>query len=52
MHDISKSSIRRKDEDLSHSQMMIKNIEYITDEVIEVLEIIENEAGLKIQPKN
>ena len=51
MHDISKSSIRRKDEDLSHSQMMIKNIEYITDEVIEVLEIIENKAGLKIQPK-
>lgn len=51
MHDISKSSIRRKDEDLSHSQMMIKNTDYITDEVVEVLEMIENETGFKIQAK-
>lgn len=51
IHDISKSSIRRRDEDLSHSQMMMKNPAYITEEVREVLSLIENQAGLKIQSK-
>lgn len=48
IHDISKSSIRRKDENLSHSQMMIKNPDYIIAEVYEVLEIIEKEINSKI----
>lgn len=51
IHDVSKSSIRRKDEELSHSQMMKKNPEYITQEVEEVLEIIENKVGFKIKEK-
>ncbi|MDO4690286.1 MAG: HD domain-containing protein, partial [Fusobacterium sp.] len=51
MHDISKSSIRRNEEQLSHSQMMIKNPEYIVAEVEEVLELIERESGYKIVPK-
>ncbi|MDD7410752.1 HD domain-containing protein [Fusobacterium gastrosuis] len=48
MHDISKSSIRRRDEELSHSQMMMKNPEYIIEEVQEVLGLIEKDAGVKI----
>ncbi len=51
MHDISKSSIRRNEEELSHSQMMIKNPEYITSEVEEVLTIIEEKSGYKILSK-
>lgn len=51
MHDISKSSIRRNEEELSHSQMMIKNPEYITAEAEEVLQIIEKESGHKILSK-
>lgn len=48
LHDISKSSLRRREENISHSQMMIKNPEYITDEVNEVLELIEKKCNLKI----
>lgn len=51
MHDISKSSIRRNEEELSHSQMMMKNPEYIIEEVEEVLKIIEKSSGLKILPQ-
>lgn len=49
MHDISKSSIRRNEENLSHSQMMIKNPDYIYTEVQEVLKAIEEKLGLKIK---
>ena len=45
MHDISKSSIKRNEENLSHSQMMIKNPEYIISEVYEVLNLIERQVG-------
>jgi len=45
MHDISKSSIKRNDGNLSHSQMMIKNPEYIISEVYEVLNLIEKQVG-------
>ena len=45
MHDISKSSIKRNEENLSHSQMMIKNPEYIISEVYEVLNLIEKQVG-------
>lgn len=51
IHDISKSSIRRKDENLSHSQMMIKNPDYIVAEVYEVLEIIETQVESKINDR-
>lgn len=49
MHDISKSSIRRNDENLSHSQMMIKNPDYIHAEVEETLKAIEKKSELKIK---
>ena len=42
MHDISKSSIKRNEENLSHSQMMIQNI---ISEVYEVLDLIEKHLG-------
>lgn len=45
MHDISKSSIKRNEENLSHSQMMIQNPEYIISEVYEVLNLIEKQLG-------
>ena len=45
MHDISKSSIKRNEENLSHSQMMIQNPEYIISEVYEVLDLIEKHLG-------
>ena len=45
MHDISKSSIKRNEENFSHSQMMIKNPEYIISEVYEVLNLIERQVG-------
>lgn len=48
MHDISKSSIKRNEENLSHSQMMAKNPEYIVAEVYDVLELMESQVGLKL----
>ena len=48
IHDISKSSLRRNEENFSHSQMMIKNPEYIKAEVYSVLELIEKESGYKL----
>ena len=45
MHDISKSSIKRNEENLSHSQMMIQNPEYIISEVYEVLDLIETSTN-------
>ena len=48
MHDISKSSIKRNEENLSHSQMMIQNPEYIISEVHEVLNLIEKQVDYKI----
>lgn len=51
IHDLSKSSIKRNEEELSHSQMMKKNPEYITQEVYEVLELIEKKNFVKIKEK-
>lgn len=45
IHDISKASIRDKEENLSHSQMMIKNPEYILKEVEAVLKLVEEKTG-------
>lgn len=45
IHDISKASIRDKEENLSHSQMMIKNPDYILKEVEAVLSIVEEKTG-------
>lgn len=49
IHDVSKSSIRKNGEELSHSQMMRKNTDYITQEVEELLKIMEEEVNLKIK---
>lgn len=48
IHDISKSSLKRNEENFSHSQMMIKNPEYIIAEVYSVLELMEQESGYKL----
>lgn len=45
IHDISKGSIRKSSEELSHSQMMKKNPEYIVKEVFETLEKVESLTG-------
>ncbi|PID67127.1 MAG: phosphohydrolase [Fusobacteriales bacterium] len=52
IHDISKSSIRKNEEELSHSQMMRKNPEYITQQVEEVLKVIEDQTKVKLKEKN
>lgn len=49
IHDLSKGIIRRDGEDLSHSQMMIKNPDYIGKETEKILTEIEENIGLKIQ---
>lgn len=46
IHDVSKASIREQEENLSHSQMMIKNPDYILKEVEEVLREVEEKTGL------
>ncbi|WP_297405872.1 HD domain-containing protein [uncultured Cetobacterium sp.] len=51
IHDLSKGSIRKADEKLSHSQMMIKKPEYIIKEAEKVLGDIEEALDLKIDEK-
>lgn len=51
IHDLSKGSIRKADEKLSHSQMMIKKPEYIIKEAERVLLEIEETLSLKIVDK-
>lgn len=51
VHDISKGSIRKANEKLSHSQMMIKKPEYIMKETDLVLSDIEIKLNLKIEEK-
>lgn len=49
IHDLSKGSIRKDGENLSHSQMMIKNPEYIGKECEKLLEEVEEEVGYKVK---
>src|SRR3712207_4484408 len=49
IHDISKASIREQEENLSHSQMMIKNPDYILKEVEEVLKEVEEKTGFYLK---
>ncbi len=49
IHDLSKGSIRKDGEGLSHSQMMIKKPEYIAKESEKILEEIEIQENLKIR---
>ncbi|MBR8701194.1 hypothetical protein IX317_001623 [Fusobacterium sp. DD29] len=49
IHDLSKGSIRKKEEKLSHSQMMLKKPEYITKEAEKVLDEIEEKVGVQIK---
>jgi 23S rRNA maturation-related 3'-5' exoribonuclease YhaM len=49
IHDLSKVSIRQGKEELSHSQMMIKNPEYVIKESEKLLSEIENMMELKIK---
>lgn len=49
IHDLSKGSIRKKDEKFSHSQMMLKKPDYITKETERVLEEIEEKVGVKLK---
>lgn len=51
IHDLSKGSIRKTDEILSHSQMMIKKPEYIIKEAENLLSEIEITLNLKIEEK-
>ncbi|QNM14531.1 MULTISPECIES: HD domain-containing protein [Fusobacterium] len=49
IHDLSKGSIRKQEEKLSHSQMMLKKPEYITKEAEKVLAEIEEKVGVQIK---
>lgn len=49
IHDLSKGSIRKEGEKTSHSQMMLKNPEYISKESEKIISEIEKEMGLKIK---
>lgn len=51
IHDLSKGTIRRANEKLSHSQMMIKKPEYIMKETDLILTEIEEKLNLKIEEK-
>lgn len=49
IHDLSKGSIRKEEEKTSHSQMMLKNPDYISKESEQIISEIEEEIGLKIK---
>lgn len=49
IHDLSKGSIRKKGEENSHSQMMIKNPEYISKETEKILDEIGEKVGYMIK---
>lgn len=49
IHDLSKGSIRKEGDKTSHSQMMVKNPEYISRESEKIIGEIEAEIGLKIK---
>lgn len=49
IHDLSKGSIRKEGDTTSHSQMMIKNPEYISRESEKILEEVENLVGVKLK---
>lgn len=49
IHDVSKSSIKRLEENLSHSQMMLKNTDYIAQEVENILNIVEKESNFLLK---
>lgn len=50
IHDLSKGSIRKEGEDISHSQMMVKNPDYVVKECQKLLEEIEEEFGYQLKP--
>lgn len=49
IHDLSKGSIRKEGENLSHSQMMIKNPEYVGKESEKIIEEIEQELKINLK---
>lgn len=49
IHDLSKGSIRKEGDKTSHSQMMIKNPEYISKESEKILEEIEEKVSVKLK---
>ncbi|MGL5963811.1 MAG: HD domain-containing protein [Fusobacteriaceae bacterium] len=49
IHDLSKGSIRKDGDKTSHSQMMIKNPEYISKESEKILEEIEQKSCVKLK---
>lgn len=49
IHDISKASLREQEKKLSHSQMMMKNPDYILEEVEAVLHRVEQNLGYSLQ---
>ncbi len=49
IHDLSKGSIRKTSETMSHSQMMLKKPDYIMKEADSLLTEVENQTGLKIK---
>jgi len=51
IHDLSKGTLRKLDENLSHSQVMLKNPDYVIAETKKVLASVENALKLTVKPK-
>ncbi len=49
VHDLSKGSLRKQEEGLSHSQIMLRNPDYVVKETENLLEKIEKKTGLKLK---
>ena len=49
IHDLSKGSLRKQEEGLSHSQVMLKNPDYVVKETENLLDKLEKKTGLKLR---
>lgn len=49
IHDLSKGTLRKADEEISHSQMMMKNPEHILKESEKILQDVENKLSVKLK---
>lgn len=51
IHDLSKGSLRKNEENISHSQIMLKNPDYVVKETENLIEKIEERTGLILKNK-
>jgi 23S rRNA maturation-related 3'-5' exoribonuclease YhaM len=51
IHDLSKGTLRKLEENVSHSQVMLKNPEYVTEETIKIIGAVENALKSTLKEK-